>query len=92
LPNIRKTADTQLDFRVVTEGFEIGAGWTGKGDTSNKEYVNLSIAMPESGLPELYTSLGQLVGSEAKDFLRSDLELANQTKAPAQVLHGGNHI
>ena len=36
-PNIQKTSDRQPDFRVVTEGIEIGAGWTRKGETSNKE-------------------------------------------------------
>jgi uncharacterized protein (DUF736 family) len=34
---------------VVTEGIEIGAGLTRKGETSNKEYVSLSIAAPKFG-------------------------------------------
>ena len=27
VPNHRKNADTQPDYRVVTDGVEIGAGW-----------------------------------------------------------------
>jgi uncharacterized protein (DUF736 family) len=53
LPNMQKTSDTQLDFRVVTEGIEIGVGWTRKGENSNKEYVSLSIAAPEFGPKKL---------------------------------------
>ena len=49
LPNIQKNADTQPDFRVVTQGIEIGAGWSRKGETSGKEYVSLSISAPEFG-------------------------------------------
>ena len=30
LSNIRKTADTQLDFRVMTEANEFGVGWPAK--------------------------------------------------------------
>jgi uncharacterized protein (DUF736 family) len=47
LPNTQKTSDTQPDFRVVTEGIEIGAGWTHKSQASNKKYVCLSIAALE---------------------------------------------
>jgi uncharacterized protein (DUF736 family) len=53
LPNAQKTSDTQPDFRVMTEGIKIGAGWTRKGETSNKEYVSLSIAAPEFGPKKL---------------------------------------
>lgn len=62
LPYMRKIADTQLDFRVVTEGIEIGVGWTRKGETSNKEYVSLSIAAPEFGPKKLYGNFGKAAG------------------------------
>jgi uncharacterized protein (DUF736 family) len=68
LPNIQKTSDTQPDFRVMTEGIEIGAGWTRKGETSNKEYVSLSIAAPEFGPKKLYANLGKAAGSDDKDL------------------------
>jgi len=68
LPNIQKTSDSQPDFRVVTEGVEIGAGWTRKSETSGKEYVSLSIAAPEFGPSKLYANLGRAAGSENKDL------------------------
>jgi uncharacterized protein (DUF736 family) len=37
LLNMKKNTDGQPDFRVVTEGIEIGAGWAHKSETSNKE-------------------------------------------------------
>jgi uncharacterized protein (DUF736 family) len=49
IPNINKTADAQPDYRVLTQGIEIGAGWTKKGETSGKEYVSLALAAPEFG-------------------------------------------
>ena len=68
LPNIQKNTDTQPDFRVVTQGIEIGAGWTRKGETSGKDYVSLSIATPEFGPKKLYANLGRAAGSEDKDL------------------------
>jgi uncharacterized protein (DUF736 family) len=68
LPNIRKTSDTQPDFRVMTEGIEIGAGWSKKGETSGKEYVNPAIAATKSGLPKLYIKLGKAAGSDDQDL------------------------
>ena len=68
LPNIQKTSDTQPDFRVMTEGIEIGAGWTRKGETSNKEYVSLSIAAPEFGPKKLYANLGKAAGSDDENL------------------------
>jgi uncharacterized protein (DUF736 family) len=68
LPNVQKTSDTQPDFRVMTEGIEIGAGWTRKGETSNKEYVSLSIAAPEFGPKKLYANLGRAAGSDEENL------------------------
>ena len=59
LPNIQKNADSQPDFRVLTQGIEIGAGWTRKGETSGKDYVSLSIAAPEFGPKKLQSNLGR---------------------------------
>jgi len=68
VPNIQKTADAQPDFRVMTQGIEIGAGWTRKGETSGKDYVSLSIAAPEFGPKKLYANLGKAAGSEDNDL------------------------
>ena len=64
VPNTNKTTDTQPDYRVLTQGTEIGAGWTKKGETSGKEYVSLSLAAPEFGPKKLYANLGKAAGQD----------------------------
>ena len=64
MPNTNKTTDSQPDFRVLTQGIEIGAGWTKKGETSGKDYVSLSLAAPEFGPKKLYANLGRAAGQE----------------------------
>jgi uncharacterized protein (DUF736 family) len=62
LPVGDKMADNQPDYRVVSQGIEVGAGWTRKGNASGKEYVSLSIAAPEFGSRTLYANLGRAAG------------------------------
>ena len=62
LPVGDKMADNQPDYRVGSQGIEVGAGWTKKGNTSGKEYVSLSIAAPEFGSKTLYANLGRAAG------------------------------
>ena len=64
IPNVNKTADAQPDYRVMTQGIEIGAGWTKKGETSGKEYVSLALAAPEFGPRKLYANLGRAAGQD----------------------------
>ena len=52
----------------MTQGIEIGAIWTRKGETSGKDYVSLSIAAPEFGPKKLYANLGKAAGSEVEDL------------------------
>jgi uncharacterized protein (DUF736 family) len=66
VPNNGK-AGKQPDFRVTTKGFEIGAGWVRKGETSGKEYVSLSLAAPEFGPRKLYANLGRAAGQDDED-------------------------
>lgn len=68
VPNAGKTADNQPDFRVVTQGVEIGAGWVRTGETSGKEYVSLSLAAPEFGPRKLYANLGRAAGHDNGDM------------------------
>jgi uncharacterized protein (DUF736 family) len=68
VPNQQKSSDSQPDFRVLTQGIEIGAGWQKKGETSGKEYVSLSIAAPEFGPKKLYANLGRAAGSDEEDL------------------------
>ena len=63
-PNPAKSADQQPDFRVLTQGVEIGAGWVRMGETSGKEYVSLSLAAPEFGPRKLYANLGRAAGQD----------------------------
>ncbi len=67
VPNAAKNGDSQPDFRVVTQGVEIGAGWVRKGETSGKEYVSLSFAAPEFGPRKLYANLGRAAGQDDDD-------------------------
>ena len=67
VPNASKRADNQPDFRVLTQGVEIGAGWVRTGETSGKEYVSLSLAAPEFGPRKLYANLGRAAGQDDDD-------------------------
>ena len=67
LPFADKASPSQPDYRVVSQGIEIGAGWLRKGQTSGKEYVSLSISAPEFGSRTLYTNLGRAAGQSDPD-------------------------
>ena len=67
VPNTGKTHETQPDFRVLSQGIELGAGWFRKGETSGKVYVSLSISAPEFGSTKLYANLGRAAGQDDED-------------------------
>jgi uncharacterized protein (DUF736 family) len=67
VPNRKKNGDTQPDYRVLSEGVEIGAGWLRKGEQSGRDYVSLSIAAPEFGPRRLYANLGRAAGQDDDD-------------------------
>ena len=62
-----KSASAQPDYRVLSQGIEIGAGWIRTGQISGKEYVALSIAAPELGTRTLYANLGRAAGQTDPD-------------------------
>jgi len=64
--NASKTSDAQPDYRVLSDGIEIGAGWLRRSETSGRDYVSLSMAAPEFGPRRLYANLGRAAG-EAED-------------------------
>ncbi|SBV31851.1 conserved protein of unknown function [uncultured Sphingopyxis sp.] len=66
-PNRGKGSDVQPDFRVFSEGVEIGAGWVRTGEVSGKTYVSLSLAAPEFGPRRLYANLGRAAGQDDDD-------------------------
>lgn len=67
VPNRRKAAEDQPDYRVRTAGVEIGAGWDRVGEQSGKQYVSLSLAAPEFGPRRLYANLGRAAGQDDDD-------------------------
>ena len=67
LPVSEKLSPNQPDYRVVSQGTEIGAGWVRKGQTSGKDYVSLSIAAPEFGAKTIYANLGRAAGQSDPD-------------------------
>lgn len=64
-----KSSAAQPDYRVLSQGIEIGAGWIRIGQISGKEYVALSIAAPELGSRTLYANLGRAAGQTDPDVL-----------------------
>ena len=68
LPVVDKNSPNQPDFRVVSQGIEIGAGWNRTGQMSGKEYVSLSISAPELGPRTLYANLGRAAGQTDPDM------------------------
>jgi len=64
--NASRSGDTQPHYRVLSDGVEIGAGWTRRSESSGRDYVSLSLAAPEFGPRRLYANLGRAAG-EAED-------------------------
>lgn len=68
VPNETKASETQPDFRVLSEGIEVGAGWNRRSETSGRDYVSLSLAAPEFGQRRLYANLGRAAGEDEDSF------------------------
>jgi len=64
LPNKDKTSEHHPDYRVNSEGVEVGAAWIRKSESSGKDYISLSIAAPEFGPRRLYANLGKAAGQD----------------------------
>ena len=60
LPVTDKVSPNQPDYRVLSQGIEIGAGWVRKGQSSGKDYVSLSIAAPEFGARSVIDRFAQV--------------------------------
>jgi uncharacterized protein (DUF736 family) len=67
LPVGDMASQSQPDYRVMSQGIEIGAGWIRTGQISGKEYVSLSISAPELGSKTLYANLGRAAGQTDPD-------------------------
>jgi uncharacterized protein (DUF736 family) len=67
VPVGEKASPNQPDFRVMSQNIEVGAGWIRTGQISGKEYVSLSISVPELGSKTLYANLGRAAGQTDPD-------------------------
>lgn len=67
VPNGSKANDNHPDFRVLTKGLQIGAGWKRTSESSGREYISLSLAAPEFGSKRLYANLGRAFGQDDDD-------------------------
>jgi uncharacterized protein (DUF736 family) len=68
VPNESKSSDAQPDYRVFSDGTEIGAGWVRRSEASGRDYVSLSLAAPEFGPRRLYANLGRASGADEDTF------------------------
>lgn len=68
VPNEAKSTDVQPDFRVLSDGTEIGAGWMRRSEASGRDYVSLSLAAPEFGPRRIYANLGRAAGGDEDSF------------------------
>ncbi|UFW85073.1 DUF736 family protein [Bradyrhizobium barranii] len=62
VPNRDKSGDTSPDFRIFTQGVEVGSGQILTGESRGTDYVNLSLAAPGLGVRKLCANLGRTVG------------------------------
>lgn len=68
VPNDAKSSGSQPDYRVLSEGIEVGAGWNRRSESSGRDYVSLSLAAPEFGPRRLYANLGRSAGGDDDSF------------------------
>jgi uncharacterized protein (DUF736 family) len=71
VPNRDKSGDNPPDFRIFTQGLEVGSGRILNGETRGTDYVSLSLAAPGLGVRKLCANLGRTVGlgGESSFFL-----------------------
>lgn len=62
VPNRDKCSDNSPDFRIFTQGVEVGSGRILRGETRGTDYVSLSLAAPDLGVRKLCANLGRTVG------------------------------
>lgn len=69
VPNPDKKTDEQPNYRVLSGGVEIGAGWVKRSESSGQDYVSLSLADPSFGPKRLNANLGRMAGQDDDDVL-----------------------
>jgi len=66
IPNRSKSGE-QPDYRILSNGVELGGGWIRTGEVSQREYVRLAMSAPELGIRTLYANLGRAAGQDDED-------------------------
>ena len=66
VPNRGKTGD-QPDYRILSNGTELGGAWNKVGEVSQREYVRVAMAAPELGPRTIYANLGRAAGQDDDD-------------------------
>jgi uncharacterized protein (DUF736 family) len=64
VPIADKSAENKPDFRVDSNGAELGAGWARTSQRTGNEYISLSLAAPELGPKTLYANLVRANGAD----------------------------
>lgn len=64
IPNGRKTKEAEPDFRIISRknGFELGAGWNRRSQSTGTEYVSVSLSAPEFGT--IYGNIASAPGDD----------------------------
>ena len=63
----KKEKKEHPDYRIFSNGLDIGAAWTRVGEKSQKEYVSCSVSTP--GIGTIYFNLGREAGQDDPDVL-----------------------
>lgn len=67
VPVKEKSASNGPDYKVLSQGIEVGAAWTRTGQRSGLDYVSVSLSAPEFGDKPLYANLGHMAGQDDDD-------------------------
>lgn len=52
-----KRGEGQPHYRVMSDGAELGSGWSRRSEITEREYVSLDLAAPEFGPRRIYVTL-----------------------------------
>jgi uncharacterized protein (DUF736 family) len=67
IPIREKPAAHFPDYRIMSSGVELGAGWLNRGQLSGNEYVSLTFAHPDIGPSVIKCQLGKAARQDDED-------------------------
>ncbi len=62
-----KPSANHPDYRVLSNGVDLGAGWLNIGQISGREYIGLTLAHPDLGPRTIKVTLGRAAGQDDDD-------------------------